>query len=86
MKGEAVKVGCFLSFKNPQHNKDLFQTEKDKYQMILLIYNVWKTKQDKTELTDTENRLVSEGSQKVQTPSYKLTKSQECNIQHGNYN
>ena len=49
----------------------------------------------KTELIDTENRLVvtrggewvvgkmCEGGQKIQTCSYKINKSWGCNVQHG---
>ena len=56
-----------------------------------------ESKKQKYKLVDTENRLVvargggrrvgkmGEGGQKVQTSSYKINKSQRCNIQYGDY-
>ena len=59
--------------------------EKDKLYTILLTYVILKDKNQKTELIDTENRLVvdkgkaravsemGEGTEKVQTYSYKIS-------------
>ena len=64
---------------------------------LSLKWGIYKQQQQITRLTDTENRLVvvrgrgwrveelSEGGQKVHTSSYKIIKSQGCNVQHGDY-
>ena len=61
-----------------------------------LIY-MWNKKKKKPELMHTEKRLVvarartwgmdqtDEGGQKVQTSSYKISKSWGCNVQCGDY-
>ena len=62
-----------------------------------LTWGIYKQQQQITKLTDTENRSVvvrgrgwrveelGEGGQKVQTSSYKIIKSQGCNVQHADY-
>ena len=57
-----------------------------------------QTKQNRNELIDAGNKLVvtrgernwgvgktGKGDQEVQTFSYKINKSQGCNVQHGEY-
>lgn len=54
-----------------------------------------KNKTNKTEFTDTQNRLeagrweggnMDEGGQKIQISGYKVNKSGGCNVQPGDYN
>ena len=79
---------------------EINQLGEGKYCMISLIYEIQKTnkwtKQNKKRLTDTENKWVvarrvgvwkldaiDEGDE-VQASSYKITKSQGCDVHVGN--
>ena len=76
---------------------EISQTEKDKYCELSLIHRILKNKQNESRFTDTENKWVAtrgkegggskidEGNKEVQTSSYKISKSHECNIQYKEY-
>ena len=68
--------------------------EKDKNHDLTYM---WNLKENKTELIDTENRLVLpvrgwevwekvKGVKRYRLPSYNMSKSLGCNAEHGDYN
>ena len=96
----AIKVLPFAAMWMSLENimlSEISQTEKDKYCKLSLIHRILKNKQNESRLTDTENKWVAtrgeegggskidEGNKEVQTSSYKINKSHECNIQYKEY-